>query len=118
MFFHSEKKYIYLLVLFTFLSGQTKNSGSYFQSDNYVLGGFMNISDGALDFECLANIQSDYGIYGNIWLSQINYYSNTDILSNISFLTIVSVYSSGSFPNLTLNLLHNSCSPEATVSLK
>ena len=84
MFFHPEKKYIYLLVLFTFLSGQTKNSRSYFQSDNYVLGGFMNISDGALDFECLANIQSDYGIYGNIWLSQIDYYSNTDIQSNIS----------------------------------
>jgi hypothetical protein len=58
MFFHSEKKYIYLLVLFTFLSGQTKNSGSYFQSDNYVLGGFMNISDGALDFILARNSKS------------------------------------------------------------
>lgn len=84
MLFHGSKKCIYLLAWFTIISGQAKNSKSYFQSENYVLGGFMNVSDGALDFECLANIQSDYGIYGNIWLSQIDYYSNTDIQSNIS----------------------------------
>ena len=83
MFFFINKKYIYLLAFFTVLSGQDKNNKSYFQSDQFVLGGFMNANDGGLDFEVLANVESRYGVYGNIWLSQIDYYSNTDIQSNI-----------------------------------
>ena len=84
MFFFINKKYIYLLAFFTVLSGQDKNNKSYFQSDQFVLGGFMNANDGGLDFEVLANVESRYGVYGNIWLSQIDYYSNTDMQSNIS----------------------------------
>ncbi len=84
MFFFINKKYIYLLAFFTVLSGQDKNNKSYFQSDQFVLGGFMNANDGGLDFEVLANVESRYGVYGNIWLSQIDYYSNTDVQSNIS----------------------------------
>ena len=84
MFFFLIKKYIYLLAFFTVLFGQAKNNKSYFQSDKFVLGGFMNATEGGLDFEALANVESRYGVYGNIWLSQIDYYSNTDIQSNIS----------------------------------
>ena len=84
MFFSLIKKYIYLLAFSTVLFGQAKNSKSYFQSDKFVLGGFMNATEEGLDFEALANVETRYGVYGNIWLSQIDYYSNTDIQSNIS----------------------------------
>jgi len=64
LFFFINKKYIYLLAFFTVLFGQAKNNKTYFQSDKFVLGGFMNATDGGLDFEALANIESKYGVYG------------------------------------------------------
>jgi len=71
----------FLLIIFTFLFGQVKNNRSFFSSDKYVLGGFINANDTGLDLEVLANLESRYGIYGNILFSQIDYYSNTDIQS-------------------------------------
>ena len=68
----------------TVLFSQVKNNRSLFSSDKYVLGGFINASDIGLDFEFLANVDTRYGLYGNIWFNQIDYYSDTDIQSNTS----------------------------------
>ena len=83
LFFHLNKNY-FLFLFFAVLSGQATNNRSFISSDKYVLGGFINANDLGLDFEVLANLESRYGIYGSIWFSQIDYYSNTDILSNTS----------------------------------
>ena len=85
LFFHLNKNYFFILLIsFTTLFGQVKNNRSFFSSDKYVLGGFINANDVGLDLEVLANLESRYGVYGSIWFSQIDYYSNTDILSNTS----------------------------------
>tara|TARA_B100001996_G_scaffold346851_1_gene304025 strand:+ start:64 stop:768 length:705 start_codon:yes stop_codon:yes gene_type:complete len=85
LFFHLNKNYFFILLIsFTALFGQVKNNRSFFSSDKYVLGGFINANDVGLDLEVLANLESRYGVYGSIWFSQIDYYSNTDILSNTS----------------------------------
>ena len=68
----------------TVLFSQVKNNRSLFSSDKYVLGGFINASDIGLDLEFLANVDTRYGLYGNIWFNQIDYYSDTDIQSNTS----------------------------------
>ena len=83
-FFYLNKNYLFLILFFTVLSGQVKNNRSFFSNDKYVLGGFINANDLGLDLEILANLESRYGIYGNIWFSQIDYYSDTDIQSNTS----------------------------------
>ena len=84
MLYHSNKKYLLLLACTSLLIGQAKTNMSFFQSDKYVLGGFMNVDADGLDFELLANVESQIGFYSNIWLSQIDYYSNTDVQSNFS----------------------------------
>ena len=105
MFFFLNKKYIYLLAFSAVLFGQAKNSKSYFQSDKFVLGGFMNATEEGLDFEALANVETRYGVYGNIWLSQIDYYSNTDIQSNIS-LGLNKKFRNNFSLDLGLSLIH------------
>ena len=84
MFYYRKKKYFIFLVHISLLFGQAKTNMPFFQSDKYVLGGFMNVDDDGLDFEFLANVESQFGLYSNIWLSQIDYYSNTDVQSNFS----------------------------------
>jgi len=84
MFYHPNKNYLLLLVCTSLLLGQANTNMSFFQSDKYVLGGFMNVDADGLDFELLANVESQIGLYSNIWLSQIDYYSNTDLQSNFS----------------------------------
>ena len=79
-----NKNYLFIVMFFTVLFGQVKNNRSLFLSDKYVLGGFINVSDTGLDFEFLANVDTRYGLYGNIWFNQIDYYSDTDIQSNTS----------------------------------
>jgi len=83
LFFHLNKNY-FLFLFFAVLSGQAANNRSLFSSDKYVLGGFINANDVGLDLEVLANLESRYGIYGSIWLNQIDYYSNTNIQSSTS----------------------------------
>ena len=84
LFSHLNKNYFLIILSFTVLSGQVKNNRSLLSNDKYVLGGFINANDLGLDLEVLANLESRYGIYGSIWISQIDYYSNTDIQSNTS----------------------------------
>ena len=84
MVYHTNKNYLLLLVCTSLLLGQANTNMSFFQSDKYVLGGFMNVDDSGLDFDFLANVESQFGLYSNIWLSQIDYYSNTDVQSNFS----------------------------------
>ena len=79
-----NKILFFLLICFTVLFAQVKNTKSFFSSDRYVIGGFINANDMGLDLEVLANLESRYGIYGNIWFNQIDNYSNTDIQSNTS----------------------------------
>ena len=72
------------MIYASLLFAQSKTNMPFLQSDKYVLGGFMNVDDGGLDFDFLANVESQFGLYSNIWLSQIDYYSNTDVQSNSS----------------------------------
>ena len=54
------------------------------EGEKYNLGGFFNIADDGLDMEVFTNIQNKNGLYGSMWLGQIDYYSNTNLISNIS----------------------------------
>ena len=79
-----NKNYLFLLIFFTVSFGQVKNNRSLVSGDKYVLGGFINANDTGLDFELLSNLDTRHGLYGNIWLNQIDYYSDTVIQSNTS----------------------------------
>ena len=39
----------------------------------------------SLDAEVFFNLQNKLGLYSSMWAGQIDYYSNTDIVSNVSF---------------------------------
>ena len=58
MVYHTNKNYLLLLVCSSLLLGQANTNMSFFQSDKYVLGGFMNVDADGLDFELLANVES------------------------------------------------------------
>ena len=49
MFYHPNKNYLLLLVCTSLLLGQANTNMSFFQSDKYVLGGFMNVDADGLD---------------------------------------------------------------------
>jgi len=84
VFFLFNKKIIWLLAFCSIIIAKSNFNKLYFQKNNLGLGGFVNFSDGDLDFECLANIQNNNGLYVNIWINQIDYYEDTNIKSDIS----------------------------------
>ena len=56
----------------------------------YNFGGIFNIYDNGIDLEAFANLENKYGVYANIWLGQIDYYTNTSLISNNSFTLSIS----------------------------
>ena len=67
------------------IKSQSNVENIYAPSAGYYSGGFLNLADDGLDAEVFLNLQNKLGLYNNMWAGQIDYYSNTDIVSNISF---------------------------------
>ena len=67
------------------IKSQSNVENIYAPSAGYYSGGFLNLADDGLDAEVFLNLQSKLGLYNNMWAGQIDYYSNTDIVSNVSF---------------------------------
>ena len=66
------------------LNAQSNMENIIIEGEKYNLGGFFNIADDGLDMEVFTNIQNKNGSYGSMWLGQIDYYSNTNLISNFS----------------------------------
>ena len=66
------------------LNAQSNMDNIIIEGEKYNLGGFFNIADDGLDMEVFTNIQNKNGLYGSMWLGQIDYYSNTNLISNFS----------------------------------
>ena len=67
------------------IKSQSNVENIYAPSAGYYSGGFLNLADDGLDAEVFLNLQNKLGLYNNMWAGQIDYYSNTDIVSNVSF---------------------------------
>ena len=80
--------YIKIFFYITFFLSTTKSQSNveniYAPADGYYIGGFLNLADDSFDSEIFINAQNKSGLYGNLWIGQIDYYSNTDLLSNVS----------------------------------
>ena len=66
------------------LNAQSNMNNIITEGEKYNLGGFFNIADDGLDMEVFTNIQNKNGLYGSMWAGQIDYYSNTNLISNFS----------------------------------
>ena len=66
------------------LNAQSNMDNIIIEGEKYNLGGFFNIADDGIDMEVFTNIQNKNGLYGSMWLGQIDYYSNTNLISNFS----------------------------------
>ena len=66
------------------LNAQSNVDNIIIEGEKYNLGGFFNIAGDGIDMEVFANIQNKNGLYGSMWLGQIDYYSNTNLISNFS----------------------------------
>ena len=66
------------------LNAQSNMDNIIIEGEKYNLGGFFNIADDGIDIEVFTNIQNKNGLYGSMWLGQIDYYSNTNLISNFS----------------------------------
>jgi len=66
------------------LNAQSNVDNIIIEGEKYNLGGFFNIADDGIDMEVFTNIQNKNGLYGSMWLGQIDYYSNTNLISNFS----------------------------------
>ena len=66
------------------LNAQSNMDNIIIEGEKYNLGGFFNIADDGIDMEVFSNIQNKNGLYGSMWLGQIDYYSNTNLISNFS----------------------------------
>ena len=77
---------IYITGFFHFitLNAQSNVENIIVQGQKYNVGGFFNLADDGIDMEVFTNIQNKNGLYGNMWLGQIDYYSNTNLISNFS----------------------------------
>ena len=58
MVYHTNKKLFTFIGVFLLATWTGKHKYVFFQSDKYVLGGFMNVDADGLDFELLANVES------------------------------------------------------------
>ena len=66
------------------LNAQSNMDNIIIEGEKYNLGGFFNVADDGIDMEVFTNIQNNNGLYGSMWLGQIDYYSNTNLISNFS----------------------------------
>ena len=73
-----------IIFFFTILNGQSNIENIVISNNGYNYGGVFNIYDNGIDMETFANIENKYGVYGNTWFGQIDYYTNTNLVSNYS----------------------------------
>ena len=78
------KVYITGIFYLVTLNAQSNMDNIIIEGEKYNLGGFFNIADDGIDMEVFTNIQNKNGLYGSMWLGQIDYYSNTNLISNFS----------------------------------
>jgi len=79
------KKFLLIIFFLTILNAQSNIESVVVGDKGYNFGGIFNIYDNGIDLEAFANIENKYGVYANIWLGQIDYYTNTSLISNNSF---------------------------------
>ena len=79
------KKLLLIIFFLTILNAQSNIESVVVGDKGYNFGGIFNIYDNGIDLEAFANIENKYGVYANIWLGQIDYYTNTSLISNNSF---------------------------------
>ena len=79
------KYYLLIIFFFTILKAQSNIESVVTGNKGYNFGGIFNIYDNGIDFEAFANTENKYGVYANIWFGQIDYYTNTQLISNYSF---------------------------------
>ena len=79
------KKFLLIIFFSAILNAQSNIESVVVGDKGYNFGGIFNIYDNGIDLEAFANIENKYGVYANIWLGQIDYYTNTRLLSNSSF---------------------------------
>lgn len=79
------KKFLLIIFFSAILNAQSNIESVVVGDKGYNFGGIFNIYDNGIDLEAFANIENKYGVYANIWLGQIDYYTNTRLLSNNSF---------------------------------
>ena len=79
------KKFLLIIFFLTILNAQSNIESVVVGDKGYNFGGIFNIYDNGIDLEAFANIENKYGVYANIWLGQIDYYTNTRLISNNSF---------------------------------
>ena len=79
------RKTILLLILFGISYGQSPDRRSGLFSNNRFgnsMGFFMNAGDDQIEFDGFLETETNFGIYGNIWLSQIDFDEDTNIELN------------------------------------
>jgi len=79
------KKFLLIIFFLTILNAQSNIESVVVGDKGYNFGGIFNIYDNGIDLEAFANLENKYGVYANIWLGQIDYYTNTSLISNNSF---------------------------------
>ena len=79
------EKFLLIIFFLTILNAQSNIESVVVGDKGYNFGGIFNIYDNGIDLEAFANIENKYGVYANIWLGQIDYYTNTSLISNNSF---------------------------------
>ena len=79
------KKFLLIIFFLTILNAQSNIESVVVGNKGYNFGGIFNIYDNGIDLEAFANLENKYGVYANIWLGQIDYYTNTSLISNSSF---------------------------------
>ena len=79
------KKFLLIIFFLTILNAQSNIESVVVGDKRYNFGGIFNIYDNGIDLEAFANLENKYGVYANIWLGQIDYYTNTRLISNNSF---------------------------------
>ncbi len=75
------RKTILLLILFCISYGQSPDRHSgLFSNERFdtSTGFFINVVDDQIEFDGFFETETDFGIYGNIWLSQIDFDKNTN----------------------------------------
>ena len=102
------KVYITGIFYLVTLNAQSNMDNIIIEGEKYNLGGFFNIADDGIDMEVFTNIQNKNGLYGSMWLGQIDYYSNTNLISNFSLGLNKSISNDlsidvGFGPNITLS---------------
>ena len=73
-----------IICLVSIIKSQLNSENNYAPSAGYYSGGLLSLADDGLDSEIFLNLQNKFGLYSNIWIGQIDYYSDTDVVSDLT----------------------------------